>query len=84
MKFQFFNSNNRLRNIADSDNNQNSLLFKIRIWTADEVADFLDVTVGHIYNLVNRREIPFKQKGKGGRLYFIPQEIFDWIFEEVE
>lgn len=60
-----------------------SEFFKNRIWLVQDVAKFLDVSVGHIYNLTSRREIPFRKRGKRGRLYFIPSEILQWIDEGV-
>lgn len=56
-----------------------SRLFEIQIWSVDEVADYLSVSKGHIYNLVCSRGIPHEKKGR--RLYFIPSEIFNWIKE---
>lgn len=54
-------------------------LFDIRIWSVSEVADYLKVSKGHIYNMVSDRKIPHEKKGR--RLYFIPSEIFNWIKE---
>jgi excisionase family DNA binding protein len=56
-----------------------SPLFDKRIWRIQHVAEFLGVSKGHIYNLVNRREIPFLKKGK--ILYFIPLEVENWLHE---
>jgi len=72
-------------NLSESVENgsfRTSKLFDIQIWTIDDVANYLSVSKGHIYNLVSRNEIPFRKRGKRGKLYFIPQEIFDWIYEE--
>ncbi|HLE11667.1 MAG: hypothetical protein A2451_05925 [Bdellovibrionales bacterium RIFOXYC2_FULL_39_8] len=52
-------------------------LFDKRIWRVRDVAKFLDCSVGHIYNLAADEKIP--KKKKGGLLYFIPNEILDWI-----
>lgn len=72
----------QLRNTTERATEVASKLFDIQIWTTDEVANYLKVSKGHIYNLVMKRKIPFR-KGKGrGKLYFIPQEIYDWINEE--
>jgi excisionase family DNA binding protein len=57
------------------------LLFDKPIWTIDEVAHFLDYSQGYIYNLVNQKMIPFHQRVRKGRLYFIPSEILEWIKE---
>ena len=54
-------------------------LFNKRIWTITETAQFLDLAVGTIYQLVSKGKIPFRKKNK--RLYFIPQEILNWIHE---
>lgn len=54
-------------------------LFEKRLWTIKDVAKVLDVTIGHVYNLKSKDEIPFRQMGKRGRLYFIPDEILDWV-----
>ncbi len=54
-------------------------LFDSKIWTITETAQFLDLAVGTIYHLVSKRKIPFRKKNK--RLYFIPQEILNWIQE---
>jgi len=51
--------------------------FNKSIWRVAEVACYLGVSKGHIYNLCSRREIPFAKKGK--LLYFIPKEIENWI-----
>ena len=54
-------------------------LFHIQIWRVKDVADYMGVTPGHIYNLCNRREIPFVKKGK--LLFFIPSEIEIWLLQ---
>lgn len=64
-------------------NNQTSEgFFNNRIWGVEDVADYLRVSVGHIYNLTSKtskRKIPHRKKGK--LLYFFPSEIQDWINE---
>ena len=52
-------------------------LFDRKIWRVKDVARFLICSVGHIYNLAADEKIP--KKKKGGLLYFIPNEILDWI-----
>ena len=59
------------------------------IWRVDDVAEFLGVSVGHVYNLVLASKqmrrgsgIPYRKRGK--LLYFLPNEIFDWIDEGVD
>jgi predicted DNA-binding transcriptional regulator AlpA len=55
-------------------------LFKIRIWTIQDVALFTGFAVGTIYNKTSRREIPHRKRGK--KLFFIPDEILNWIDEQ--
>ena len=52
-------------------------LFDKRIWRTSDVAEYLGVTKGHIYNLCSRREIPYIRKR--GLLYFVPHEIENWL-----
>jgi excisionase family DNA binding protein len=49
--------------------------------TVDEVAAKLGYSTGHIYNLVNRNEIPFKKLSRKA-LRFDPREIDAWIIEQ--
>jgi len=55
----------------------NSLLFDKPILKADEVARFLQCSVGHVYNLVNQRRIPFRKFGR--MLRFIRSDILEWV-----
>lgn len=70
---------NNLKDRAESNNSQSHTLFYKRIWRTSDVAEFLGVSKGHIYNLCSRREIPFVKKGK--QLYFIPKEIENWLLQ---
>lgn len=54
-------------------------LFDKKIWTKDDVSLFLGLSIGTIYNKTSKGEIPFKKCGN--RLYFIPQDILNWIDE---
>lgn len=54
-------------------------LFDKPIWRITDLAVVLACSKGHIYNLVSRREIPYCKKGKF--LFFIPNEILNWIQE---
>ncbi len=57
----------------------NVKLFDKSIWRITDVAEYLGLSIGHIYNLCYRREIPFIKKGKN--LFFIPGEIENWLLE---
>ena len=61
--------------ITHSDN----LLFNNRIWNIDDVSRFTGFAKGTIYNMTSRREIPHRKRGK--KLFFIPDEIMNWIEE---
>ena len=67
--------------VLNNNTNEDSLemLFNKKIWTVEDVAKVLDVSVGHIYNLKSKDEIPSRQLGKRGRLYFFPEEVLDWV-----
>ena len=54
-------------------------LFKIQIWRVKDVAKFLGCSIGHIYNLASEEKIPKRKKGK--YLFFVPEEILNWIIE---
>jgi len=49
------------------------------LWTVNQVAEYLQCSVGHIYNLVSKRDIPFKRRRKMVR--FVPEEVYDWLNE---
>ena len=40
-----------------------------RQMTVEEAAELLGTTKGHLYNLLNRREIPYVLWGKGGKRF---------------
>lgn len=64
----------------DSDGQGNlPLFFHNQIWRTEQVAEYLGLSKGHIYNLTSDEKIPFHKKGKV--LYFIPSEIENWILE---
>ena len=54
-------------------------LFDKRIWRVSDVAKFLDCSVGHIYNLCSDEKIPRRKKGKF--LFFVPNEILEWVLQ---
>ncbi len=51
-------------------------LFKKRIWTISDVSLFTGFTVRSLYNM---KDLP--RRKRGNRLFFIPDEILDWIDE---
>jgi len=51
------------------------------VWTVKEVASYLRCSVGHIYNLVSQKKIPNRKRGR--MLRFIPEEIYNWVYEGV-
>ena len=56
-------------------------LFNNQIWRITDVAEFLQCSVGHVYNLASKKRIPFRKKG--GLLFFLPSEVVQWINEGV-
>lgn len=58
---------------------QLSMLFYKKIWRVGDVAMFLNCTVGHVYNLASDEKIP--KRKKNGLLFFVPDEILNWVLE---
>lgn len=54
-------------------------LFDKRIWLIDDVIEATGLKKQTIYNKVSKAEMPYRKRGK--KLYFIPNEIIDWIHE---
>ena len=54
-----------------------SELFENKILRVEQVADMLGYSKWHIYRLVSQNKIPSRKKGK--TLFFMSQEIFDWV-----
>ncbi|MBF0361985.1 MAG: helix-turn-helix domain-containing protein [Oligoflexia bacterium] len=77
MKFKNTIDVNNSQSIAYND--QTNRFFNNRIWRIKDVAGYLGVSAGHVYNLTSTMRIPHRKKGK--LLYFIPSEINDWINE---
>lgn len=48
-----------------------------RLMIADEAAKFLSLSKASIYRLVSERRIPFHKTG--GKLYFLENELINWI-----
>jgi excisionase family DNA binding protein len=58
------------------------LFFDKLIWGVDEVCTFTNYAKGTVYNLVSKGEIPFRRRGRRGRLVFIPSEVIAWFTGE--
>ena len=57
-----------------------SLIFdNLKLWRVEDVAKYLNCSVGHIYNLCSDERIPKIKKGKFN--YFIPEKIYNWVLE---
>ena len=65
--------------VGDAKRESTTVLFDKRIWRIDDVAQFLGCSVGHIYNLSSDEKIPKIKKGKF--LFFIPNEILEWVLK---
>ncbi len=51
--------------------------FNNQIWTVQQVASYLHCSVGHVYNLVNKKRIPYRKLGR--LLRFFSHEIMEWV-----
>lgn len=47
------------------------------LFTAPEIAEYLNLSISTIYGLVSRREIEHQKRGK--RLYFLKSDIDNWL-----
>ena len=54
-------------------------IFDKRIWRVKDVASVVGCSEGHVYNLASQDEIPKVKKGKF--LFFVPEEILEWILK---
>lgn len=70
-------NSNKWYNKSSSGNEDK--LFDKRIWRVKDVARFLNCSVGHVYNLVAKEEIPNRKKGQ--LIFFIPDEVTQWILD---
>lgn len=52
-------------------------LFDNRILRVEQVAEMLQFSKWHVYRLVSQKKIPFRKRGSA--LFFLRDEIFDWI-----
>lgn len=73
----FFDIENKSKIVDENSKTDHETLFKKRVWRIKDIADFLECSVGHIYNLSSRDLIPKMKKGKF--LFFNPTEILEWI-----
>lgn len=75
--------NNTLKHSLDMYNSEqifnNQITGGVRTWNVQDVAQYLGVSVGHIYNLKAQNKIPYRKRGK--LLRFLPKEILDWLNE---
>lgn len=63
----------------DLMNANSSVILENQIWHIRDVATYTGYSIGTLYNLTSRSLIPFRKKR--GKLYFIPDEIRNWIDE---
>ena len=53
-------------------------LFSKKIWRVDDVLAFTGLSKSTLMRYTSQKRIPHRKRG---RLYFIPQEIMNWIDE---
>ena len=70
---QNFNENHKDKS-GTNDYSIHNTLFDKRIWTIKDVSLFTGFTVKSLYNM---KDLP--RRKRGNRLFFIPEEIMDWI-----
>jgi len=75
------NCNQSEKVYSKSESNETQMLFSNQILRVEQVATILGYSKDHIYRLVNQKKIPFRKKGK--TLFFMSQEIFDWVNDGV-
>lgn len=63
----------------DNTKLENNPISNKEFWRIKETSAYLGISIGHLYNLTSKREIPFYKKGK--ILYFRPLELENWILE---
>lgn len=56
---------------------QQDMLFDKLVWTAEDVARELNVTVRHVYKLISCDRIPYARVGRLVR--FSPVKIIEWL-----
>ena len=59
--------------------NRQEELFQKMIWNIKDLAEFTEISLPTLYRLTSTRQIPMRKKG--GKLYFFPKEILNWIDE---
>jgi excisionase family DNA binding protein len=52
---------------------------KSRPMTLADLCEYLDCSASSVYTKVSRSEIPFHKEPSGRRLYFIKEEIDNWL-----
>ena len=52
---------------------------KNRLMIIDEAAALLSLSKASIYRLVSERKIPFHKNNGSGKLYFLENELINWI-----
>lgn len=66
-----------LESVKKIEDESQQIPFKKKLWRVSDLANYLGLSKGHIYNLSSQGMIPKIKKGK--QLYFIPDQIFEWI-----
>ena len=67
--------------IRVANNLSHKELFDKKIWYAEDVMNFLNVTYSALTKMTSVKKIPFRKRC--GKLIFMPLEILEWIDEGV-
>ena len=73
----FIRDNDTTKNVIESNKLFENNISSRGVWNAKDVAQCLQVSVGHVYNLKFKGLIPYRKRGR--LLRFIPSEILDWL-----
>ncbi len=73
---QIYDKLEKIERLLESQNNV-ARIDNDKLLTIREAAEVIHLSVPTIYGLVQRQEIPVSKKGK--RLYFLQQELTQWI-----
>ena len=71
---QVFDILKYVKKIADEREHEN---IDCKLWRVKDLAEFLKMSEGHIYNLSAQGKIPKLKKGK--TLFFKPRDILNWL-----
>ena len=76
-------NDNRYEKIEKDIEIKKKLLEKT-IWNMKDLKTYLEISVSTIYRWKNKKVEPLPSRRRGSKLFFIPQEVLNWIEEGLE